>query len=157
MRNDTKPIDWDSINNHLQELPNAFDHCRIARGQLQEQARELEKTHCTGTEHWRDSNSNSKTPKLYVIHHTNTDCPIHGSPEPGKRIRTYIGSKQRKIQEARDAITKGQRYLTVVAELRQLSQKINRASYTLKRIYWDLGAELPTPPLDDLPEPAPVQ
>lgn len=152
MTNEIQPIDWTTIELHLKHLSLAFSIRQAELHDLSTKLTALRHTYCTGTEHWRDANANGQSPKLYVIHHTNTDCPIHGSPAPGKRIRTYIGSKQAKITDAREAIAKGQLYKTTMADLRQLHQNIKRAAHTLKRIYWDLGLDLPQPPSDTTPE-----
>ena len=57
---------------------------------------------CTGIELWRDADSDS--PKLYVTHSTNATCPIHGRPAPGKRLRTYIGTKPEQQKRAQAAM-----------------------------------------------------
>ena len=44
---------------------------------------------CTGLVYWRDK-GNGK-PKLYANHGVNQACHIHGTPEPDKRLRTYVG------------------------------------------------------------------
>jgi len=138
-----KLIDWATIELHIQELPNAFG-CRQAElHALCEQIIKLRKSYCTGTEHWRDTNAEGQTPKLYVIHRINTNCPLHGHPEPGKRIRTYIGSKREKIAAAQAAIERGQQYETAMAELKRKHQDIERGAFNLHQIYWALRLDLP--------------
>lgn len=157
MKNDIQSIDWEAIDSLISHLPAAFSDQQIELHALSEQIIELRETHCTGTEHWRDANSNGLTPKLYVIHPTNKACPLHGSPEPGKRVRTYIGSKHGKIIEAREAIARGELYLSAMTKLRAQHQKLQRATHALRRIYWALGLELPELPADPTTEPVPAQ
>ncbi len=59
---------------------------------------------CTGFELWRNTDSTSSSPILYVSHSTNATCPIHGTPAPGKRLRTYIGTKPREQKRAQAAM-----------------------------------------------------
>ncbi|MBA7671059.1 hypothetical protein ES703_79210 [subsurface metagenome] len=138
-----KPIDWATIDTLIFHLPTAFSDQQIELHALSEQIIELRETYCTGTEHWRDTNAEGQTPKLYIIHHINTNCPLHGRPEPGKRIRTYIGSKREKIAAAQAAIERGQQYETAMAELKRKHQDIERGAYNLHQIYWALRLDLP--------------
>lgn len=59
---------------------------------------------CTGSELWRDTDSTSSSPILYVTHSINATCPVHGAPAPGKRLRTYIGTKPREQKRAQAAM-----------------------------------------------------
>ena len=46
---------------------------------------------CTGHPYWRDNKSSQL---LYANHGVNRSCPIHGTPDPGKRLRSYIGANR---------------------------------------------------------------
>lgn len=144
-----RPIDWSTIELQLQILPAAFRTRQLDLQELSSQLETLRHTHCTGTEHWRDASNDKHRPKLYVIHRTNQACPIHGSPEPGKRIRTYIGSKQGKIEAAKAAIEHGETYRIAMTELGRLHQSVHRASHAIHNIYWALSVDLPTLPDDE--------
>lgn len=146
--NDTSPIDWNTINLLLEQLPLALNKCRTERAQLVEQIDNLAATYCTGKEHWRDANKSKHAPKLYVIHRTDVACPIHGTPDPGKRIRTYIGSRDTKIEAARAAIAQGLVYLQAKTNLRRINRNLWEVTHTLKRIYWTLDLKVPTFPPD---------
>jgi len=144
-----KQIDWELIAYHLQQLPIAFSFCRTELRDLTAELLELKETHCTGSEHWRDANDDSLKPKLYVIHHTGIACPIHGQPEPGKRIRTYIGSNKDKIHEAQVAIARGRLYRETMTKLRRRHAALESASYTIRQVFWNLELDTPSLPSNE--------
>jgi hypothetical protein len=62
---------------------------------------------CTGVPYWRDGTGGSRArPKLYANHGVDQACPIHGRPEPGKRLRTYVGADPEAQEEALAAIAR---------------------------------------------------
>jgi len=139
-----QPIDWSTIELQIQTLLPSF-HARQAEiHALSEQLEDLQHSHCTGTEHWRDAKHSKHTPKLYVIHKTDQSCPIHGKPEAGKRIRTYVGSNQIKIDAARAAIERGKTYHTAMLELKRKHQDVHSAKHSLHNIYWALKMNIPS-------------
>jgi len=149
--NDINPIDFDTLNLLLDRLPSAFNECSLDCAQLIQQIDKLEETHCTGSEHWRDTNKSKHAPKLYVIHRTDVACPVHGTPAHGKRIRSYVGSNAGNIETARAAIAQGSIYLQAKQDIRRKTRNIQSAIHTLQRVYWAL--ELKTPSvLADEPE-----
>jgi hypothetical protein len=64
---------------------------------------------CTGTLYMRDGKY------AYANHGVGQPCPIHGEPEPGHRIRKYIGSDSVRIAGLRQAIDRQRRYQQLVA------------------------------------------
>jgi len=156
MTTDLQPIDWETIEYHLNQLPSTFEHRRAELNALTNQLHELAETHCTGAEHWRDANTNNRKPKLYIIHRTDATCPVHGEPEPGKRIRTYIGSNPDNIRDAQAAIERGRQYLSIRLQLKRKHQATQHANHALRRIFWALELELPQPPFETPPEQTPT-
>ncbi len=141
-------IDHDKIQYHARELPKALEdarvNCELCAGILEE----LADNHCTGSEHWRDAHDDRKKPKLYIIHPLNSVCPIHGRPEPGKRIRTYIGADPAKIEEAQQAITRYRHYKNAFHELQALHRRIKQAHANIRQTWYELGLKPPDP--DDI-------
>ncbi|HUX31974.1 MAG TPA: hypothetical protein VMV78_15320, partial [Thiobacillus sp.] len=57
---------------------------------------------CTGVEYLR--REDGKPDRLYMNHSIDQACPMHGKPSPGGRLRSYVGSDQARIEEARAAL-----------------------------------------------------
>ena len=111
----------------------------------QQQIDDIKNTVCTGREHWRDRNKPGKTAKLYVIHSTDYPCPLHGKPEPGQRLRVYIGNKPQKIADALAAIERLDDYTRLTHDHDQIDNLITRTTYDITAIYHRLEYELPIP------------
>ena len=139
-------IDHDKIQYRISQLPHAFDEARLQCEALSNILLELADNHCTGSEHWRDANVPNRDPKLYVIHPLNAVCPIHGNPEPGKRIRTYVGTNPAKIEAAQQAIARYRHYNNAFIELQALRRRINQARANIKQAWYELGLSPPTLP-----------
>lgn len=139
-------VDHDEIRYQASQLPQALDDARQDCETCSNILQELADNHCTGTEHWRDANTDHRKPKLYVIHPLNGACPIHGSPEPGKRIRTYIGTDPAKIEAAQQAMTRHSRYKNAFRELQELHRRIKRAANDIRQAWYSLGLTPPDPP-----------
>lgn len=140
-------VDHNKIQYHASQLPQALDLMRRQCEILSDVLLKLANDHCTGTEHWRDANADHRKPKLYVIHPLNATCPIHGDPEPGKRIRTYVGSDPTKIKAAQEAIARHRHYKNAFGELQRLHQSLRRTHYDIKNAWINLGLKAPN--LDD--------
>lgn len=135
----------DKVHYRASQLPQALDDARVQCEELANILLELADDHCTGTEHWRDAHDNHRKPKLYIIHPRNQPCPIHGNPEPGKRIRTYIGTNPTKIEQAQQAITRHRHYKNAFRELQELHRRIKQAHYDVKQAWYSLGLTPPEP------------
>jgi hypothetical protein len=79
---------------------------------------------CTGVAYWRDKDDS--TPKLYANHGIDRACPIHGRPEAGKRLRTYVGSNPEAQREALDGIARCQKRTDLEDQIRRLSMERDR-------------------------------
>jgi len=82
---------------------------------------------CTGTVHWRDSNGSGKTPKMYAIHGVDQPCPIHGEPEPGGRLRVYVGTDKARQQETLEAMEREQDLQDTLTRLKAMEYALDRA------------------------------
>jgi uncharacterized protein (DUF952 family) len=139
-------VDHNKAHYHASQLPQALELAQQQCEVLSNILLELANDHCTGTEHWRDANTDHRKPKLYVIHPLNAVCPIHGDPKPGKRIRTYIGSNPTKIEAAQEAISRHRHYNNAFHELQNLHRSINRAHGNIRQAWIELGLTPPNPP-----------
>ena len=94
---------------------------------------------CTGREWWRDKDHPTKTPKLYILHSIDQTCPLHGEPEPGKRLRVYIGSDPVNVAEARAAIERTHEKKHLEGRLDNITHGLTSCGYHLDRFYGVLG------------------
>jgi len=129
----------------IRDLPNALTLHIAPMGQIRQRLEELEGRTCTGNVHWRDNNTPGKTAKLYVLHGIDQDCPIHGQPSQGERIRSYIGNKPDKISDALAAIERNTERRKLQRDLKYFQETISRVAYRIKNIYWILGHTTPEP------------
>lgn len=106
---------------------------------LDQAATHLEGHTCTGTPYWRDKDIPGKQPKLYLIHPTDQFCPLHGMPEHGERIRTYIGSDTHKQAGALAAVTDEDRRARLVTRRDTLNHKLTAAETALLHLLTELG------------------
>ena len=106
---------------------------------LQAELDALDGTTCTGREWWRDRNHATKTPKLYILHSIDQACPLHGEPEPGKRLRCYVGSDAGKIAEARAAMDRERKRRDLERELSRLRGGLASCGHHLRSFYSLLG------------------
>ena len=111
--------------------------------QVTRQLDELTGWTCTGRVHWRDKDRPDKTPKMYVIHSTDQACPLHGQPEPGARLRVYVGIDEEK-QEAAQAAIQAERHKRRLKERKEgLERALHRCGYHLREFYEVLGYTVP--------------
>lgn len=106
---------------------------------LGEAAARLAAHACTGAPYWRDKDAPGRRPKLYVIHGLNQACPLHGTPAPGDRIRTYVGCAPEKQRAAGAAMADEARRQALLAEQAALSAVLCQAQPTLRALLTALG------------------
>jgi len=94
---------------------------------------------CTGSIHWRDQNKPGVTPKLIIIHSTDQDCPIHGKPQNGQRLRIYVGTDSTKQHAAVEAIERERERTTVARRVRAMETAIHRSKGELNSALSFLG------------------
>jgi len=149
-------LDYNQILQHASQLPQALEATRILAEMLNNQLLKLTNNRCNGSEHWRDANANHRKPKLYIIHPQDCACPIHGQPEPGKRIRTYVGTDPAKIEGAQEAIARNRHYNNTLRELQDLHRRMRHAHSHIQRARHGLGLTPPDDP-DTKTPPAPLR
>lgn len=125
----------------------AIDSVMVEISEIEKKLEDIDGNTCTGTEYWRDQDHATRAPKLYIIHSTNESCPMHGTPEDGGRIRTYIGADETAIAEAQEAMALEQKRRKLAARLRKLKNGIVAANSSMGRalryIGWKMeGGEL---------------
>lgn len=150
-----KPIsdtEWTQIHSLIANTGPILEQQRKELSALTSELAALERRRCTGKAHWRDLRDSHKKPKLYVIHATDTPCPLHGKPVTGARIRTYVGTNPAKKQRAINAMQNNEAYKTLQAEHDRLDGRIRSLIYMISRTYWTLGLDIPEPP-QDKPDP----
>ena len=114
-----------SIAEHLDVLAGEIDTLKAQISDLDEAGV------CTGTDYWRDGT------KLYANHGINKTCPIHGTPEPGKRLRTYVGTDATTQAEVLAAMERCKEKSNLESTVRQIEiqhSRIERAVTTAWRI-----------------------
>ena len=82
---------------------------------------------CNGTPTWRDAGHSTRSPKLYIVHSINRSCPIHGQPDAGRRIRTYVGCDEERIAKALAAVERHERVETLRERARRIEARLDRA------------------------------
>jgi hypothetical protein len=119
--------------------PAAFKHALEEIEEIEKALNDIDGKTCTGTEYWRDQDHPTRSPKLYVIHGTGESCPLHGEPEDGGRIRTYIGADQQAIAEARAAMEREREREQLEERLDALRYGIVSAAGKLDRALMNVG------------------
>jgi len=117
----------------------AVDNAMIEISRIEKELAAIDGNTCTGTEYWRDQDHATRAPKLYLIHSTGESCPMHGSPENGGRIRTYIGADETAIAEAQKAMALEQKRRKLEARLRKLKNGIVAANSSMGRALRYIG------------------
>lgn len=123
-------------------LPRAITHRLVDLPALQEELAELDQNSCTGNTHWRDTNKEGRARKLYILHGTNQHCPLHGHPEPGERIRVYIGADPARILEALSNIERQCKRSKLQENLLRHKNLIRRALSNIRNIYYALDYQV---------------
>jgi hypothetical protein len=113
-------------------LPSAILERTQTLNELRERLSWLNEKSCTGTEYWRNRNHPTREPKLYINHGIDQPCPVHGVPDPGTRIRTYIGSDEENITQARQ-------WLGNELERQCIQDQVSQLEYAFERLEWRLG------------------
>jgi len=87
---------------------------------------------CTGREFWQGK-------RLYANHSINQACPLHGRPEPGARLRCYVGSDPDRIERARAAMALEQNRVSLEREVRTAEHGLAAVGNALRHYYGLLG------------------
>jgi hypothetical protein len=123
------------------KAPDAFDQAFLEITEIEEELSRIGDT-CTGQPYWRDKDHPTRAPKLYVNHGIDEACPMHGEPEPGKRIRTYIGADEQAIEEALAAIEREEERQRLTQRLKRLQRGIIAAhssmGHALRYVGWQM-------------------
>ncbi len=127
------------------QLPDAVLQSVSTLGQIKQRLEQLEGRTCTGHVHWRDKDTPGKTAKLYILHGTDEPCPLHGQPDPGKRLRTYIGNKPERIARAKGALDLYGERRQKLQELLRLHSILDRILYVARYMFTTLHLPIPTP------------
>lgn len=120
---------------------------------IEKQLLVLEGATCTGKPHWRDINTQGKAAKLCIIHSIDGICDLHGTPDAGKRIRTYIGSNPGKITAALAAITSETKRRELQADTWAIETNLHNVSRYLRICYRHLDHTAPGPATNEPPGP----
>lgn len=104
---------------------------------LQAELDALDGTTCTGREYWR--REDGKPDRLYLNHSIDQACPLHGKPDPKRRLRVYVGSDPARIAEARAAMAREQKRRDLERELSRLRGGLASCGHHLRSFYSLLG------------------
>lgn len=122
------------------EAEKLIDSIASARARIKEIEQEIitiGDDYCTGTAYWRDADDPNKAPKLYAMHGIDQPCPIHGTPEPGQRIRAYVGTKEENQREVLEAMERYARREHLQEKLQRFHTTLDQA-WRVRRIAYDL-------------------
>ena len=95
---------------------------------------------CTGVEYWR--REDGKPDRLYMNHSVDQACPMHGKPSPGGRLRSYVGSDQARIEEARAALERERTRHDLESEAQAARHGLAACGYHLRAFYGTLGVRV---------------
>jgi len=87
---------------------------------------------CTGREFWQGK-------RLYANHSVGKACPVHGKPEPGGRLRCYVGSDPTRIERARAAMALEKQRADLEREVRTAEHGLAAVGNALRHYYGLLG------------------
>jgi hypothetical protein len=133
-------MDVEQLVRIAERLPDAIRERASGLGALQERVAYLAANSCPGVEYWRD---NATSPKLYINHGIDEACPVHGKPEPGGRIRAYIGTDADKQGQAKVYIANHKHLNAANRELRELEGAFSTIRYNLRRLFQSIGYIMP--------------
>lgn len=103
---------------------------------------ELDGNTCVGREWWRDKDHPTREAKMYVNHSIDQACPLHGEPEPGGRLRIYVGSEMANIADAREAMDQEVHRQELQRRLNRLKNGLRNCGWSLSRFYDQLGYDV---------------
>lgn len=95
---------------------------------------------CTGVEYWR--REGGKPDRLYLNHSVDQACPLHGTPSPGGRLRSYVGSDPDRIAEARAALEREKTRHDLEREAQTIRHGLAGCGYHLRAFYGTLGVRV---------------
>jgi len=95
---------------------------------------------CTGVEYWR--REAGKPDRLYMNHSIDQACPLHGKPSPGGRLRSYVGSDQDRIAEARAVLALERTRHDLEREAEVIRHGVTSCGYYLRQFYGNLGVRV---------------
>lgn len=121
-----------------QALQDSVEEIERLRGELAA----LDGRTCTGREYWRDKDDAGKAPKLYILHSIDQACPMHGTPEEGKRLRVYVGTDRDRIRDAKAAMEREDVRKRLAFELSQVEGGLRSCGYYLQQFYGQLGCRV---------------
>jgi hypothetical protein len=117
----------------------AIQDCANELTWLQAGLKDLDSQTCTGREWWRDRGHPTREEKLYILHSVGAACPVHGKPEPGGRLRVYVGNDFERIKEARQAIAREVQRQEMEARAQQIRHGLASCGYHFRAIFGLLG------------------
>jgi len=124
------------------KAPDAFDQAFSEITELENKLAQIDGRTCTGKPYWRDEDHPTRAPKLYVNHGIDQACPMHGEPDPGQRIRTYIGADEQAIEDALAAIEREEERQRLTQRLERLQRGIIAAQssmgHALRYVGWQI-------------------
>lgn len=121
------------------------DAIKTRQAEMTEMERELaalDGTTCIGREWWRDKDHPRKEAKLYINHSIDQACPLHGKPEPGGRLRVYVGSDFANIADVREAMDREVHRQELERRLRKIQSGLSNCGYSISRFYDYLGYDV---------------
>jgi hypothetical protein len=138
----TRTMDIEQLVEIAEALPDAILERERKLEGLRQRLDWLESWSCNGTEYWRDRNHPTREPKLYINHGVDQACPMHGTPEPGKRLRIYLGANERRIEDARGWLENEKERKALEYKFNRLRNAMNRLNTQIRRLFAEIGYKI---------------
>lgn len=140
----------DKLNKVALYVENAIDSAETVLDELAEKIGALDGKTCTGGEHWRDKEHPTRAAKMQALHGKNVSCPVHGEPEKGERIRSYVGSDPSNMAAIREAMRLHGVREELLDQQRNARTRLKNAARNLEGFFAHLGWKVD--PITDEPK-----
>lgn len=114
----------DSLDSKIEKIPDHIDQLKQKKMIRLEEKIILETTDLIyATPYWHQEKY------LYLIH----------PKKDNQRLREYIGTKKKKVEQALNSVKRGKRYLQVCKEIDEINQQLRTATFKLDSFLWELA------------------
>jgi hypothetical protein len=125
-----------TIKEKLEVIEAALSSLDSQLGSLRYEVEKLEQAGiCTGVVHWRDAGADDRLSKLYANHGIDEPCPLHGRPDPGKRLRIYVGADPEEQKKILAAMERRKQKLSLEKEIHQIEEQQDRIEWRVSDAY----------------------
>jgi hypothetical protein len=124
------------VTTQLETIAQSLDHISEQIASLERESSDLATTDlCTGVAYWRDRSSGEVPAKMYANHSVDGACPLHGSPQVGKRLRVYIGTDASAQAAVLVAMERRREKMEIDSRIGRLERKRNAILEAISRAH----------------------